>query len=138
MMEFNFDLRGEVARIKAETDATFVVSDDDNGTILDASPKAEEIFEYFTRYETIGQSIDILVPERFRESHHRQRTVIFKDDARPRYLGNRDMPIIGLTKSGREIPVLIGLRAAKIFGHSVVIVDVIDMTNYGKINEQRR
>ncbi len=136
-MEFNLDWRNEIARIKAETDAIFVVADDENGTILDASQRAEEIFEYFTRYETIGQSIDILVPERFRDLHHQRRVVAFKSDSRPRYLGKRDMPITGLTKTDKEIPLLIGLRSAKIFNHLIIIVDVIDLTSRDGIEEKK-
>lgn len=126
-MEYNFDWRNEISRIKAETDATFLVKNDENGTILDASARAEEIFEYHVRHELIGKSIDILVPERFRESHRKHRKAFSHHDARPRYLGSRDVSLVGLTKTGKEIKVMIGLRAAIIFGFEVVIVDVIEI-----------
>ena len=51
-------------------DATIVV--DADGRIVLANAHTEELFGY-ARAELVGQAIELLVPERFREAHVEQR-----------------------------------------------------------------
>ncbi|MDP9348957.1 MAG: GAF domain-containing protein [Gemmatimonadota bacterium] len=89
-------------RTLAEVDPNGILVMDDRSVILAVNPAVERILGYAPD-ELIGQSLEILIPERFREAH---RVGI------QRYLatGNRNIPWTGvelpaLARSGREIPV---------------------------------
>src|SRR6266571_8403967 len=73
--------------------------------------EAERLFGS-TRAELLGQSIEMLVPERLRKAHSGHRARFF---AAP---GPRQMSALqdlyGLAKDGREIPLEIGLNPIRI------------------------
>ncbi len=79
---------------------------DPSGTVLIANDEALRLFEY-TETEFMGINIEMLMPERFRASHgkHMADYLVSKE--------RRDMSIKAalVTRSGREIPVKIGLKA---------------------------
>ena len=60
----------ELAALLVEQAPDAVIFADREGTIREWNPAAERIFGY-SRDEAVGQSLDIIVPERFREAHWR-------------------------------------------------------------------
>ena len=77
------------------------------GVIEMVNAQAERVFG-FARDEMLGQSIEMLVPERFRGNHPNLRGSFFHDpESRPMGAG-RDL--YGLKKDGSEFPVEIGLE----------------------------
>lgn len=85
-------------------DAMVIVGD--GGTIVLANKQTETVFGY-SQDELIGQPIEILMPERFRDQHagHRQH---FFAGPKVREMG-RNLELFGQKKSGREFPVEISL-----------------------------
>jgi PAS domain S-box-containing protein len=86
-------------------DAAIVV--DGDGQIVLANAHAEELFGY-SREELLGQSIELLVPERFRAAHVDQRRG-YVAEPRKRPMGHPGLDLRGLRKDGREFPAEIAL-----------------------------
>jgi PAS domain S-box-containing protein len=79
---------------------------DREGTILLINSQTEKLFGY-GRDELLGEKIEILVPERFREGHVAERERYFQyPDVRPMGVG---LTFSGRRKDGQEFPVEISL-----------------------------
>ena len=80
--------------------AAFVVNE--SGTILYATDQACHVLKYAPG-ELCGQSVELLIPARFRLAHigHHLR---FTDDRRTRPMG-AGLPLFALCKDGSELPV---------------------------------
>ncbi|MCH8249597.1 MAG: PAS domain S-box protein, partial [Proteobacteria bacterium] len=78
-----------------------------DGKITFANSQAEILFAYSAR-EMVGQSIEMLIPRRFREQHrHDRREFAINSQIRPMGMGRT---ICGQRKDGTEIPCDISLR----------------------------
>lgn len=91
--------------LNAAPDAMVAVNRE--GYILLTNPQTQAMFGY-TRDELIGQPVEMLVPERFRGSHHRRRDGYFADP-RTRPMG-AGLELYGLRKDGSELPIEISLN----------------------------
>lgn len=137
------DADGRVQVLSITSDLTKLVREEEKFRhLLDSSPDAmiiadvrgvirivnracESVFGY-TRYELIGQSIEILLPENFREQHVRYRDQYSK---RPRVRSmGLGKPLRGRRKSGNEFPVEIALGPIHGEGESLVCATVRDLT----------
>jgi PAS domain S-box-containing protein len=98
---------------------------DKSGVIEMVNSQAETIFGY-DRSEVLGQSIDMLLPARFRGAHPHHRASYFSDPS-PRAMGSgRDL--YGLRKDGSEFPVEIGLNPIMTSTGLKVLSAIVDIT----------
>ena len=105
------------------------------GTIVLVNRQLEQQFGYH-RNELIGQSIEVLVPPRFRPVHLADRERYMKlASARPMGKGRE---LYGLRKDGSEFPVEIGLNPVQTDGGTVVLASVVDITERKRAEEEFR
>jgi PAS domain S-box-containing protein len=98
---------------------------DRRGIIALVNRETERLFGYH-RDELLGQSIELLVPDRFRGAHPTFR-LDFLSDPRTRAMGSgRDL--FGLRKDGREIPIEIGLNPIESDEGFFIIASVVDIS----------
>lgn len=95
---------------------------DREGTIVFANPEIERQFGY-TITELLSKSVDMLVPERFRQNHVQSRVDFFAHPSVRNLGAGRDL--YGLRKDGTEIPVEIGLTP---LDSEEVLATIIDIT----------
>lgn len=105
--------------------ADAILASDADGILQESNPRATQLFGY-ERAEMIGQSIDMLLPERLRGRHPRHREN-FNAHPRARQMGVTMEPF-GLRKDGTEFPVDIMLRPMQTESGLVVLSFVRDMT----------
>jgi PAS domain S-box-containing protein len=98
---------------------------DENGRVELVNLQAEKIFGY-SRNELLGKSIDIFLPERFRNIHPHHRGTYFSNPS-PRSMGvGRDL--FGLRKDGSEFPVEIGLNPIMTSTGLKVLSAIVDIS----------
>ncbi|KTC65463.1 sensory box histidine kinase (plasmid) [Legionella adelaidensis] len=102
------------------------------GEIELANEQILKMFKY-KKEELIGQKVEILVPERFRESHPKYRKAYFMKPQTRAMGSGRDL--FGLRSDGSEFPVEIGLNPLKTTSGTFVLASVIDITER-KLTEQ--
>ncbi len=95
------------------------------GRIVFVNSRAGDVFDY-SREELIGQPIEMLLPERFRTAHHRQR-VAFLRQPRARAMGV-GIELYGLRRGGDEFPVEISLSPLTTDVGTMVMSAVRDIT----------
>lgn len=118
-------LAEERFRIAVESAPCGMVMVDRQGRIVLANREVEQLFGYAAS-ELVGQSLEILVPERFRADHPRQRKR-FLADPQARAMGaGRDL--YGLHKDGSELPVEIGLNPIRTPEGTVVLASIVDIS----------
>jgi PAS domain S-box-containing protein len=94
-----------------------MVLSDHEGHIVLVNGNTERMFGY-SRNELVGKEVDVLVPERFRTRHRKDRANYYAD-YRTRPMGEgRDLYARG--KDSTEFPVEISLSAIQFHGHILV------------------
>lgn len=98
---------------------------DREGIMVLVNAQTERMFDY-DRSALIGQSVEILVPERFRTSHSHFRNGFFTNP-QPRPMGiGRDLA--GCRADGSEFPIEIGLNPINTEAGVMVLASIIDIT----------
>lgn len=97
-----------------------------NGEIDMVNAQTERVFGY-VRGELIGQSIEMLLPARFRD-HHSGLRRSYVGDPQPRVMGSgRDL--YGLKKDGSEFPVEVGLNPIETGEGMMVLSTIVDISD---------
>lgn len=122
-------------RVAVETAPGAILMVDNHGLIRLANSLSERMFGYRAD-ELIGQSVEILIPERIRGSHHTQRASYFAD-AKLRPMGE-GRALVGLRKDGTEFPVDIQLSPLQTPDGQFVLAAVIDQSETKRLERSLR
>jgi len=126
-----------VAQLTAiiESVPTAIVMVDENGVIELVNAHAARLFGY-SAAELQGETIEVLVPFRFRGNHPHYRTGFFKaPSARPMGTG-RDL--FGLRKDGTEFPIEIGLNPITTEEGTFVVSAIVDISERKRLEARFR
>jgi len=123
------------ARFRLAVDASpnAIVIVDTEGKIELVNSQAEALFGY-ARSELIGQRVEILLPEASAEHHRSLRETYVHEPSARRMGGNREL--FGRHKSGREIPVEVGLAPLHTGRDLLIQAAIIDISAR-KLAEQK-
>lgn len=110
--------------------ADAIISTDESQTIILFNEGAEQIFG-FSAAEAVGRPLDMLLPERYRGSHHHHMREFGAGEDRARRMGHR-RSISGRRKNGEEFPAEASISKYTAAGSVVYNVVLRD------VSEQRR
>ena len=131
----DFHLPEEHFRLAVEASPSGMLMVDRHGIIVLVNRQLEQQFGYH-RNQLIGQSIELLVPPRFRPVHTADRERYMKfASARPMGKGRE---LHGLRKDGSEFPIEIGLNPVQTDEGTVVLASVVDITERKRAEEEFR
>jgi PAS domain S-box-containing protein len=108
---------------------------DSSGRITRANPQAKDSFGY-TISELLGHTVELLIPERFRQAHPAHRDH-FNDQPRMRSMG-AGLELYGLRKDGTEFPVDIMLSPVETPEGPAVLTVIRDITQSKQVEEALR
>jgi PAS domain S-box-containing protein len=111
-----------------------IIGIDLDGLIVLVNHQTEVFFGY-ERAELIGQPVELLVPERFRDVHPGRRSGYFTDP-RTRPMGV-ELDLYGRRRDGTEFPAEISLSSIEVDGGRLAIAAVRDVTDR-RLAEQAR
>ncbi len=114
-------------RLVVEASPSGILMIDSAGRIMLVNRQIERQFGY-TRDELVGQSVECLIPERFRIQHQGHRARFFAAPT-ARAMGTR-RDLYGLRKNGTEFPIEIGLQPITTTTGRHVLASIVDMTEH--------
>jgi PAS domain S-box-containing protein len=117
-----------------ETSPDAIIVTDQKGRITEANSLVERIFGY-SRTELLGQLVEVLIPERFRNGH-RSHLKDFHAEPRMRLMG-AGLELYGRRKDGGEFPVDIMLIPMNSGGDQVVLGVIRDISEQKRAGEER-
>lgn len=119
----------ETFRLLVESVPNGIIITDKEGKIVFINSEAENIFGY-SRYELIGDTVEKLMPENFREKHVGYRDNFAKSPT-TRPMG-KGMDLYALRSNGEKFPVEIGLNYVDSQSGRLVISTIVDITKRRK------
>lgn len=108
-----------------------------SGLILEVNAQTEHTFGY-PRQELIGQEMEMLIPERFRDLHKRHR-LAYAEEMLPRHRPMSSSQVLwGMRKDGREIRVGISLDIAEASEGTLVCSIIRDISEWSGATFQQQ
>ncbi len=131
------DVRRSEAQFRAlfEFSPDAIIASDRDGRVTEVNARVASMFGY-QRSELLGQSIDILVPERFRRTHPARRGE-YASAARVRPMG-AGLELFGRRKDGSEFPADIMLGPVETPEGRIVLSVIRDLSEKRKAEEALR
>ena len=126
-------VRESLTRAYLEAVSQPIVAVGSDGKIQLVNAHLEKMFGY-AHHELLGQSLEILLPERYRGSHTSLRGTYF-EAPRVRHMGI-GMDLVGQRKDGTELPLEIGLGHVQTEEGTLVLGLVIDITERKRIESE--
>jgi PAS domain S-box-containing protein len=119
--------------LEAAPDGMVII--DHQGTIVMVNAQTEKLFGY-RRDELMGEPVELLVPERFRDTHpfHRKQ---YGKNPQPRPMG-ADLDLYALRKDKTEFPVEISLSPMETEEDNLIIAAIRDITERKRAEAQFR
>jgi len=105
-----------------------------DGKIVLANQQAERLFGYH-RDQLVGQSVELLVPNRYRESHPHHRTSYFAEP-RTRPMG-AGIELFAARRDGTEFPVEISLSSLELGGETIAVAAVRDVSERAESEREK-
>lgn len=115
-----------------ESSPDAIIVTDKEGKIAEVNEQVEKFFGY-SRGELAGQTIEILIPERFRQAHPQHRTG-YTENLRTRPMG-AGLELYGRKKDGTEFPVDIMLSPVEMKSGTVVLSVIRDLSEKMRAKE---
>ena len=116
--------------------ADAIISIDDEQRITMYNRGAETIFGW-SAAEVMGKSLDILIPERFRDVHRQHVRGFASGERAARQMRERIPVIFGLRKSGEEFPAQAAISKLDIDGAKLLTVSLRDITKEQQRERER-
>jgi PAS domain S-box-containing protein len=121
------------AAVEAAPTAMLIV--DSQGRIVLSNKETERQFAY-QRDELLGQSVELLVPVRFRHQHTLQRAEFHASPSARRMGMGRDL--LGRRHDGSEFPAEIGLTPLETENGLFVVIAIVDITARKELEDAQR
>jgi len=133
--EQSLQVSEQKSRIIIDSMSEAIIIIDVAGYITLANTQATQLFAYSTE-EMVGQTLEFLLPERYRHGHLQHRADYF---AAPqiRAMG-QGQDLMGRRKDGREFPLEIGLSYAQFDTGMIAIAFITDITERKRVEEVLR
>jgi PAS domain S-box-containing protein len=112
-------------RMAVESSPSAIVMVNEEGRIVLSNAQTERLFGY-SREELLGQSVEILVPERSRVVHSAHRAGFF---SAPDVRGRTGRELLARRKDGSEFPVEIGLNPLRTDEGIFVLTAIVDISD---------
>lgn len=117
--------------------ADAIISMDESQRITLFNEGAEAVFGY-RREEMIGQPLDVLIPARHREGHHRGVARFTAGREQARRMGEMGRPVFGRRKNGEEFPADAAISKLTIDGQTIYTATLRDVTEQKRAEEEQR
>lgn len=109
---------------------------DAHGNILFANAAVTSLFGYQLQ-ELIGQSLETLMPQRYRRAHVHHRTA-YAAEPTQRGMGQRGVALFGLRRDGTEFPVWVSLSPIQVGEQLLIAAAVRDVTEWQELTQHLR
>jgi PAS domain S-box-containing protein len=117
--------------------ADAIVSIDEGHRISLFNEGAERIFGY-AKAEALGAPLDILIPERYRATHHQHVARFGAGETRAYRILESSHAVFGLRRSGEEFPADATISNITIDGKKVLTVALRDITEQKQVEREQR
>lgn len=117
--------------------ADAIISMDETHRITLFNEGAEKVFGY-AREEVLGQPLEMLIPERYREGHRRGVARFTAGTATARRMGEMGRPIYGLRKNGEEFPADAAISKLELGGATIYTATMRDVTEQRRAEDEQR